>query len=191
MDNVTGLNQFLSIFGNITLNKIIVFVLALIFCWKLYLQVKSFFDNKKELLLQKHEIEKTKDEKLQIALDEVAKYPQYREQSRKIQKELKDEINGLKTAQEKIVLTQQQMYKSLNELQKELKDRDKNKLQDRLFQNYRYYTDVEKNPSQSWSEMEAQAFWALFKDYEDMGGNGYMHSVVKPAMKLLKIIDDK
>lgn len=141
--------------------------------------------------MQKHEIEKTKDEKLQIALDEVAKYPQYREQSRKIQQELKDEINGLKTAQEKIVLTQQQMYKSLNELQKELKDRDKNKLQDRLFQSYRYYIDIEKNPSQSWSEMEAQAFWALFKDYEDMGGNGYMHSVVKPAMKLLKIIDDK
>ncbi len=186
-----GLDQFLSIFGDITLNKIIVLVLALFFCWKLYLRVKSFFDNKKELLLQKHEIEKTKDEKLQIALDEVAKYPQYREQSRKIQQELKDEINGLKTAQEKIVFTQQQMYKSLNELQKELKDRDKNKLQDRLFQNYRYYTDIEKNPSQSWSEMEAQAFWALFKDYEDMGGNGYMHSVVKPAMKLLKIIDDK
>lgn len=30
--------------------------------------------------------------------------------------------------------------------------------------------------------MEAEAFWGLFRDYEEAGGNGYMHSVVQPAM---------
>lgn len=29
----------------------------------------------------------------------------------------------------------------------------------------------------------------LFKEYEDAGGNGYIHTVVQPAMNLLKVID--
>ena len=37
--------------------------------------------------------------------------------------------------------------------------------------------------------MEAEAFWELFKDYEEDGGNGYIHSVVRPAMNLLRIVE--
>ena len=37
--------------------------------------------------------------------------------------------------------------------------------------------------------MEAEAFWELFKEYEDAGGDGYIHTVVQPAMNLLKVID--
>lgn len=184
-----GLEQFLTLFGNITVSKLVIIGFSFFFCYKLYKQVIKFLENKKELAINKYEDEKEKDEKLNTVLEEVNKYPQYREQSRQIQKELKDEINGLKVAQEKIVEAQNQIYITLNDLQKELKDRDKNKLQDRLLQNYRYYTDTEKNPSQSWTQMEAQAFWALFKDYENTGGDGYMHTVVQPAMRLLRVID--
>lgn len=35
--------------------------------------------------------------------------------------------------------------------------------------------------------MEAEAFWELFKEYEDRGGNGYVHSVVQPAMNELTV----
>lgn len=184
-----GLEQFLTLFGNITVSKLVIIGFSFFFCYKLYKQVIKFLENKKELAIKKYEDEKEKDEKLNTVLEEVNKYPQYREQSRQIQKELKDEINELKVAQEKIVESQNQIYITLNDLQKELKDRDKNKLQDRLLQNYRYYTDTEKNPSQSWTQMEAQAFWALFKDYENAGGDGYMHTVVQPAMRLLRVID--
>ena len=38
--------------------------------------------------------------------------------------------------------------------------------------------------------MEAEAFRELFGDYERAGGDGYMHSVVQPAMNRLRI-DDK
>ena len=186
---MTGLEQFLTLFGNITISKLVVVGFSLFFCYKIYRQIIKCLENKKELAIKKYEDEKEKDEKLNMVLEEVNKYPQYREQSRQIQKEFREEINGLKIEQSKIVETQTQVYKTLGELQQELKDRDKNKLQDRLLQSYRYYTDIEKNPSQTWSMMEAQAFWALFKDYEDVGGNGYMHSVVMPAMKILKVID--
>lgn len=34
-----------------------------------------------------------------------------------------------------------------------------------------------------------RGFWELFKDYEDMKGDGYMHTEVQPAMNLLEIIE--
>ena len=41
----------------------------------------------------------------------------------------------------------------------------------------------------AWTSMEAEAFWELFKDYENMDGNGYVHSEVQPAMNRLEVID--
>ena len=110
-----------------------------------------------------------------MALEEVAKYPQYREQSRKIQQEFRKEIDGIKEI--------------LKDMQEKQERRERNKLRDKLLQSYRYYTDKEKNPSQTWTRMESEAFWELFRDYEDAGGDGYIHSVVQPAMNLLTIID--
>ena len=40
----------------------------------------------------------------------------------------------------------------------------------------------------AWSEMEADAFWKIFKDYEDLEGDGYVHSEVQPAMNGLEKI---
>ena len=37
--------------------------------------------------------------------------------------------------------------------------------------------------------MEKNAFDELFKEYENAGGNGYMHTVVKPAMDALDVVD--
>ena len=75
----------------------------------------------------------------------------------------------------------------LDSVEETNKRRECNKLRDRLLQNYRYYTNEATNPSKSWTQMEAEAFWGLFRDYEDAGGNGYMHSVVQPAMEELFI----
>lgn len=185
---MTGLEQFLTFFGEITVAKIVGFGLAVFFCWKIYIQIQTFFDNKRKVLIEKHEAEKEKDEQLKTVIAEVNKYPQYREQSKKIQKELRDEIDILKTSQEKLAIAQEDMCCVLKEMQERQERRDRNKLRDRLLQSYRYYTDKEKNPSQSWTEMEAEAFWELFRDYEETGGNGYMHSTVQPAMIQLKII---
>ena len=67
-------------------------------------------------------------------------------------------------------------------MEEENRRRERNKLRDRILQSYRYYTSPEKNPMRAWSEMEADAFWKIFKDYEDLDGDGYVHSEVQPAM---------
>lgn len=188
--SVTGLDQFLEIFGNITVSHVVVFIFALLFCWKAYSQFVKFLENKKELAIQKYECEKEKDKQLKTALEEVAKYPQYREQSRRIQEEFRKEIDGLKQAQTVLADTQQEIYDSLKDMQKKQDRRERNKLRDKLLQSYRYYTDINRNPSQSWTEMESEAFWELFRDYEDAGGDGFIHTVVQPAMNLLKIVDN-
>ena len=82
------------------------------------------------------------------------------------------------------------MCAALKDMQEKNERRERNKLRDKLLQNYRYYTDKDKNSSQTWTRMESEAFWELFRDYEDMNGDGYMHTVVQPAMNLLKIIDN-
>lgn len=185
-----GLEQFLALFGNVTVTKIISFGLAIFFCWKMYQQVKKFFDNKKKVLIEQHEAKKEQDEKVNILLEEVNKYPQYREQSRKIQQEFRDEIDGLKESQKVLANTQQCIQITLKDMQEKNERRERNKLRDKLLQSYRYYTDKTRNPTQSWTRMESEAFWELFGDYEDMGGNGYIHTVVQSAMNALKIIDD-
>lgn len=186
---MTGLEQFLSIFGNVTIAQIVFFGFAIFFCWRIYKAIDKFLKNKKKLLIEKHEAEQEKEAQLKNVLAEVNKYPEYRAQSRAIQQDFQNQINSLKDSQERLEEVQKETLESLNTLKANMEKREKNKLQDKLLQSYRYYTDKEKNPEQTWSPMESQAFWALFSDYEDVGGNGYIHSVVMPAMKLLKVIE--
>lgn len=37
--------------------------------------------------------------------------------------------------------------------------------------------------------MEAEAFWELIGEYEKRDGNGYVHTVVIPAMNLLTVVE--
>ena len=37
--------------------------------------------------------------------------------------------------------------------------------------------------------MESEAFWDLFKEYEEADGDGYMHTEVQPAMNLLTVLE--
>lgn len=64
----------------------------------------------------------------------------------------------------------------------------RNELREKLLSSFRHYTSLELNPKQEWNEMEAEAFWHLFSDYEKLNGNGYMHSTVKPAMEKLTVV---
>ena len=53
---------------------------------------------------------------------------------------------------------------------------------------YQYYTASKKRPLRAWSEMEKEAFDKLFYDYEELGGDGFMHSTVEPAMACLEVV---
>jgi len=91
-----GLDEFIKIFGDITVLQIVEFILAILFLIGIYKQVKKHFDNKAKNAVERAEIEKTRDANIQEALDAVRKYPEYRKQSIEIQHKLEAQINELK-----------------------------------------------------------------------------------------------
>lgn len=139
-------------------------------------------------MIAKHEEEQAKDKKLDEALEGVRKYPEYRQQSVEIQKKLTSEIQGLKNSMVEIESNIQNVKERMEEIESDNREREQHKLRDKLLAHYRYYTNPETNPSLSWTEMEAAAFWCLAKEYEKTGGNGEMHDKVFPAMRMLKVI---
>lgn len=167
------LEEFLGVFGNVTVAEVVIFIAACVFLYSIYKAAQDY-------LIKKHEKEQEKAEQLAEALTAVRKYPEYRQQSIKIQELLESEIQELRVMQQKSM-------DRLIRIEEQNKRRECNKLRDMLLQSYRYYTSKEQNPSQSWTNMEAEAFWELFSDYEEMGGNGYIHTEVQPAMERLVV----
>ena len=165
---MTGLNNFIDLFGQVTLSTVVELVLAGVFLYLIYKKVRDF-------LIERYEAEKARDQRINEALEAAHKYPEYRAQSIKIQQTLENEIQVIREAMERYNTRMEQM-------EEDSRRRECNKLRDRLLQSYRYYTNPETNPDKSWTQMEAEAFWELFRDYEEAGGNGYMHTVVQPAM---------
>lgn len=176
-----GLDEFLALFGGVTISQIVKVAFAILFMFLIYKQIKQYIQGKINEQNMRIAAEKQRDADIQEALVAVRKYPEYREQSIKIQELLEGEIQELR------IMIQEDKARIANVEQQE-RVRERNRLRDTLLQHYRYYTDTGRNPSQSWNVMEAEAFWALFKDYEALGGNDYMHTTVQPAMQRLKVV---
>lgn len=172
---MTGFEEFKNLFGDITVLSVIEMLLAVVFLVFIGKKVRDY-------LIKKHEMDRIRDEQIREALEAVRKYPEYRQQSIRIQELLEGEIQELRQMQE-------DQSQRLLDMEETTKRRERNKLRDRLLQNYRYYTNKQENPSQSWTRMESEAFWELFRDYEDAGGDGFMHTEVQPAMERLTIIE--
>lgn len=123
--------------------------------------------------------------KLQNAVD---KLPQYREQSLKIQAELKEtdvSITELcETIKNEVVENRKEVMQKLNRLE----EREKNALRAKILEEHRFYTDEQRNPLKAWSEMEEHSFRKLVEDYEALGGNDYVHEIVLPDMNRLDVI---
>lgn len=116
------------------------------------------------------------------ALEEaVAVLPTYRNQSLKIQEQLQNTDRAILDACMEI-------KNSLNERLDRLEKRDKNSIRAKLLDEYRLFTDETKNPMLAWSEMEHHAFFELVGDYEDLGGNDFVHSEVLPNVNRLAVI---
>lgn len=177
-----GLDEFLELFGGVTIAQVVTVVLAFVFMFFIYKQVKKYFDEKIKAQNERAQAEKKRDADIQEALVAVRKYPEYRQQSIKIQELLEGEIQELR------VMIQEDKER-LARMEEQDRRRECNKLRDLLLKYYRQYANKEINPKQSWTRMEAEAFWELFRDYEDLGGNGYMHTVVQPEMERLIVVE--
>lgn len=176
------LDQFLCVFGDVTVSEIIKFVFALLFLYAIYKEVKKLNDAKIEERRKEAEEEKEHKKKVDEAWEVTRKYPAYHQESIDIRDGLKKEIKEMREYFD-------EMMKRFDKMEEQNKKRECSKLRDMLLQNYRYYTNINQNPSQSWTRMESEAFWELFREYEEAGGNGYMHTEVLPAMQRLNIIE--
>ena len=114
--------------------------------------------------------------------------PGYREQSFKIQAELKAEQSEIVKLCKAMNNTIESMDARLIQTQKQANEREKNDLRQKLINEYRLFTSPVKNPMKAWSEMEYKAFMSQVKDYESLGGNDYIHKTVLPAVNDLEIV---
>ena len=168
------MENFLQVFGNVTIGWVALAIAAIIFLVKVYKKIETYFS-------EKAITEKEKDTQIQEVIDQAKKYPAWHQQSVDIQRRFTGAIEDLRESQKETI-------QRLQSLEDEIQRRERNKLRDRLLQSYRYYTSAEKNPLKAWSEMEAEAYWKIFKDYEELKGNGYVHTEVQPAMNDLEVI---
>ena len=165
--SLSTMEYILQLFGAIPLSTVIVFIAAVAFLVGLNIKVYKFIVTNHDKLQEKDETLK----KIADCLEEV----------KQEQKGLKEAINELRGAQQEIAEKQ-------DIFEEQHRNHSLNRLRDRLLGSYRYYTDPKKNPLQAWSEMEKEAFDKLFHDYEELGGDGFMHSTVEPAMAALEVV---
>lgn len=168
------MDALIEVFGNYSVGSLILLVAAFVFLCKIYREMKK-------VIVEQHDLKKAQDEQITRIIEQEAKYPEWRQQSLNIQKKLTERMDEMQKFQEDVM-------RRIEEIEAERRKQKRNELRDRLLQAYRYYTNQDTNPRHAWSEMEAQAFWDMFGDYEKNGGDGHMHTVVQPAMRALEVI---
>lgn len=158
------MDEFISLFGDITLGTIIQLCIAVGFLIMVFKKITEYLNKK---LKEEAETKKHMEE----ILAATKRLP-----------EIEEKINSLEDQQTECM-------KRLDKIEMDAKRRERNTLRDRLLQSYRYFTSSEHNPNGEWTKMESEAFEELYNDYIEAGGNGYVHSEVKPAMDRLIVID--
>lgn len=176
------IDAFLTLLGDVTIADVTVFLMACGFLFMVYQKIAKFIDLKYQEHQRLEEEKKLEKQKLNDAWCITQEYPKYHQQSIEVRDALKKEIQEIRGSFEILM-------ERLERMEENDRKRECSKLRDMLLQNYRYYTNEHQNPSRSWTRMESEAFWELYKEYEEAGGNGYMHSTVRPAMEELIIIE--
>lgn len=139
----------------------------------------------REQLMQENRERDNRIAALQAAVDAL---PSYRAQSLQIQTQLQNADHEILEAcniiKESVLENRQVLDLRLDRLER----REKNALRQKILNEHRIFTDEHMNPMQAWTEMEHHSFFKLVEDYEDLGGNDYVHSEVLPAMNRLRVI---
>lgn len=190
------MDYVLAVFGGITVGNLITIIAAMVLvataCVKGYKFICKIHDNiqgKEEAFknLQKDNIEfKAELEKIEPLMSDIT------ENLKTTQSQLTSVIDTqdfLVKEVKNLSENQSSLSNQIIKFEKEMNSQNLNRLRDRLLQIYRYYANVEKNPTLAWTEMEKEAYDHLFQDYETLGGDGFMHTVVEPKMNSLEVVD--
>lgn len=129
-----------------------------------------------------------RDQKISVLETAVASLPGYRAQSIQIQQQLQTADTTILASCQQIQAGVAESNRILNARLDKLEKREKNAIREKILREYRLMCSDALNEMHAWSEMEAHAFFALVRDYEELGGNDYVHSVVLPAVNELEVI---
>jgi maltooligosyltrehalose synthase len=142
-------------------------------------------ENKEAEHLREDQLRDARIAALQAAVDAL---PSYRAQSLQIQTQLQTTDREILSACEAIQRGVADNQHVLNERLDRLEKREKNALRQKILQEHRLFADEATNPMRAWTEMEHHSFFELVRDYEDLGGNDYVHSDVLPDMNRLRVV---
>lgn len=174
------MDAFLELFGSYTIFGLSVYKWFLIGGATLFIY-KTVIRKVYRKIKSAYELYEEKEEMLQKALEQIDRYPEWRQQSIDIQAEFLEKIQSLSNNQKECV-------ERLERIEESNRKRELNKAYAKLLQSHKYFTDKKKNPLQAWTKMESDSFWNIFGDYEEAGGNGQMHTEVQPDMVKLRVI---
>ena len=180
------MNDWLTAAGSVLLSLVVTFIFNYFVGLPKKWQAERDAELKKEKKIKEQNDER--DRRLDALEQAVSRYPEYREQSLRMQNQLQladaDILGVCQAIKEDITQNRAEVLEKLNRLE----SREKNALRAKILQEYRLYTDDVKNPRKAWSEMEHHSFFELIKDYEALGGNDYVHKVILPEMNRLDVI---
>lgn len=161
------MDSLIKVFGNIQLSSVVLLIAAIVFLAGILVKIYNFIVTVHDNLQERDETIKTVNDSLK----------QIQEQ----QKTITDDITKLFNRQE-------ELYERQNSFEKNWNSFNLTKMKNSLLQSYRYYCSTTKNPMHAWTELEKEVFDNLFDDYEKLGGDGFMHSVVQPEIEKLDVI---
>ena len=167
---MTGEAAFMSLLEKLTITDVLIWIAAIGYAIS---QSKKIYEWIRSII---HKSDETGE-----AIDNAKNLSSYHKQSIEIRDGLRKDINMIKETVENIT-------HRLDAMEERSRKKEVNKLRNTIIQSYQYYTSPEKNPLKAWTAMEKEAFWAIFRDYEDAGGDGYIHSEVEPAMAALRVV---
>ena len=166
-----GETEFLKVFGRITVSDILIWILAIGY---LVPKIRQFYGWSRKYW--------QKAEKREQAISNAGKFDDFRHKADDAHEELQRQIMELQKAVDGI-------NERMDKRDKADQEKRLNKTYSQIVQLYQYYTSEERNPLQAWTAMEADVFWKVFRDYEDDGGDGYVHSEIEPAMRQLRTVE--
>ena len=190
------MEQFLKLFGDITILQVIEFILATSFLIACLVKFIKFVNTK-------HDAEKQRTADIQEALTGARSMPQCQANNKKAHEDLKVEISSNHDKLEtKIVNLEKKVDTKIDGLQdtldsivahlKEIDDdrkkRERNKAREELLQGHRMFCDVSKNPMKAWTSLERDSWMSRYEDYIECLGNGDMTKRIYPDMCDLIVI---
>ena len=176
-----GLDEFINVFGSMTvalLIEVVVAVAGIVIAYK----------KLKDKIIGSYKERKQQQDDINEALVGVRNMPAYRQQSIEIQQQLKHADEKILETCNKIQDGVNENHRILNERLDKLEERERNTLRAKILDMHRMFTSKKMNPMQAWTEMERDAFNDLIVDYESLNGDGHVHTVVIPEMNMLRVI---